>query len=110
MSVPVLAYLRPNDRFILDFDVSGVAMGTVLSQVQDGVQHVIAHASKALSLTQHNYCTTNRELLAVVTFAKQFCYYLLGRPFLFQTDHASLTWLLNLPEGMVARWIHWMCI
>jgi len=47
------------------------------------------------------------ELLAVVTFVKQFRHYLWGRKFLVRTDHASLTWLQNFkePEGMLARWL-----
>ena len=53
------------------------------------------------------YCTTYRELLAVVTFVKQFRHYLYGRPFLLRTDHSSLVWLKNFkePEGLLARWI-----
>ena len=46
-----------------------------------------------------------RELLAVVTFVRQFRHYLFGQKFIIRTDHASLTWLRNFKEaeGMVAR-------
>ncbi|CAC5408206.1 unnamed protein product [Mytilus coruscus] len=62
---------------------------------------------KPTDLSQRGYCTTYRELLAVVTFVKQFRFYLSGRHFLLRTDHSSLTWLKNFkePEGMVARWL-----
>ena len=71
------------------------------------VKHVIAYASKTLSDTQRRYCTSNKELLAVVMAIELFRYYLTGRHFTVVTDHASLIWLQNFrePEGMVARWI-----
>ncbi len=71
------------------------------------VKRVIAYASKTLSDTQRRYCTTNKELLAVVMAIELFRYYLTGRHFTVVTDHASLTWLRNFrkPEGMVAWWI-----
>ena len=52
-----------------------------------------------------NCCITSRELLAVVTFAKYFKYYLMGRKFLVRTDHGSLRWLFRFkePDGQIAR-------
>ena len=104
---PVLAYPLPDCRFILDTDASNTGMGAVLSQQVDGQERVVAYASKTLNAGQRNYCTTHKELLAVVTFIKHFHHYLHGRNFLLRTDHASLTWLHNFkePEGMIARWL-----
>ncbi|GFX27884.1 hypothetical protein TNCV_3083071 [Trichonephila clavipes] len=47
------------------------------------------------------------KVLAIVKAAEYFHPYLYGRRFLLRTDHASLTWLLNLKnsEGQIARWI-----
>ena len=39
---------------------------------------------------QRKYCTTLKELLAVVRFTRQFRHYSLGRQFIVQTDHSSL--------------------
>ena len=107
-NAPILTYpsLNPDDQFILDTDASDVGIGAVLSQVQGGVEHLVAYASKTLNKSR-NYCTTNKELLAVVTFVKQLRHYLLGRKFKIHTDHSSLCWLMNFKdaEGMVARWI-----
>ena len=75
-----------------------------MSQIQeDGQEKVISYASKI----QQNYCTTMRELLALVVFIKHFHHYLWGRKFILRTDHASLKWLVNFrePEGMLARWL-----
>ena len=106
---PVLAYPSniESEQFILDTDASNFGISGVLSQLQDGTERVIAYASKSLNKAQRNYCTTNKELLAVVTFVKHFRHYLLGRKFLIRTDHSSLKWLMNFKdaEGMVARWI-----
>jgi len=102
-----LNYPTENGKFILDTDASGHAIGAVLSQIQNGEEKVIAYASKMLSDTQKKYCTTYRELLAVVNFVKYFRHYLFGQKFKIRSDHASLKWLKNFknPEGMVARWI-----
>lgn len=106
-TAPVLSYPSTTDKFILDTDASAYGVGAVLSQMQNGEEVVIANGSKTLSRSQMGYCTTYRELLAVVTFVKQFRHYLYGRPFLLRTDHSSLIWLKNFkePEGLPARWI-----
>ena len=95
-TAPILSYPSRDDMFVLDTDASAFGVGAVLSQIQDGQEKVIAYGSKTLS--QMGYCTTYRELLAVVTFVKQFRHYLYGRPFLVRTDHASLIWLKNFKE------------
>ena len=85
----------PSDEgeFRLDTDASYSAIGAVLSQVQDGEEHVIAYASRTLSHPEQNYCVTRKELLAVVHFVKQFRPYILGREFLLRTDYSALRWL-----------------
>ena len=107
IEAPVLAHPQPEGLLILDTDASNVSISGCLSQVQDGVERVLAYGSKALSSAQRRYCTTKRELLAVVKFIKHYRMYLWGRRFLVLTDHASLRWLTNFkdPEGMLARWI-----
>ena len=107
VSAPVLAYPTKEDVYILDCDASLTGVGAVLSQIQNGEEKPIAYGSKTLTKTQQNYCTTMRELLAVVVFIKQFHHYLWGRKFIVRTDHASLTWLINFkePTGMLARWM-----
>ena len=106
-SVPVLGLPNNSDPFILDTDSSNYAIGGELIQVQDGEERVIAYGSYALTPEQINYCTTRKELLAVVRFSRQFRHYLLGRQFLVRTDHSSLRWLLNFKEldGQLARWL-----
>ena len=99
IEAPVLAYPQPEGVLILHTDASNVSISGCLSQVQDGVERVLAYGSKGLSLAQRRYCTNKLELLAVVKFIKHYRMYLWGRRF--------LRWLTNFkdPEGMLARWI-----
>ena len=104
---PILAYPEPEGDFILDTDASGVGIGAVLSQVQGGVERVIAYASRTLSKPERNYCVTRRELLAIIVYLKHFRQYLYGQKITVPTDHAALRWLVTFknPEGQVARWL-----
>jgi transposase InsO family protein len=108
VSAPVLAYPSSDveDTFILDTDASHGAIGAQLSQMQSGVERVIAYASQTLTPSQKNYCTTRKELLAVVVFTRQFRHYLLGRGFIVRTDHNSLVWLMSFKEShdQLSRW------
>ncbi|MES9879438.1 MAG: reverse transcriptase domain-containing protein, partial [Sedimenticola sp.] len=104
---PVLGFPEREGMFILDTDASANGIGAVLSQIQTDGERVLAYASRTLNPAQQQYCTTKRELLAVVTFLRHFKQYLLGRRFKIRTDHAPLVWLRNFkePEGLYARWI-----
>lgn len=104
-TAPILGLLSDNDEYVLDTDASDHAIGAVLSQQQDGQEVVLAYGSRLLSRAERNYCTTRRELLAVVYFLKCFRTYLLGRPFCLKTDHAALQWLQGTPDliGQQAR-------
>ena len=106
-SVPVLGCPKADEPFILDTDASDLAIGGVLSQIQNGKERPISLASKVLNSAQRDYCTTRKELLAVVMFTRHFRHYLLGRVFLIRTDHASLVWLMRFkhPSGQLARWL-----
>lgn len=103
-SAPVLAYPTLEDTFILDTDASGVPIGAVLSQVQNGTEKVMAYFSKALRKAERNYCVTRRELLAVVDGIRHFHQYLYGRKFTVRTDHGALQWLMSFKdlEGQMA--------
>jgi hypothetical protein len=86
----------PEGMFVLDTDASGDTIGAELSQVQEIVERPIAYGSlMSLGRDQRKYCTTRKELLAVVRFTRMYRHYLLGRRFIVRTDHHSLIWLLN---------------
>ncbi len=106
-SAPILAFPDLSEPFVLDTDASGTGIGAVLSQVRKGRECVVAYASRILSKPERRYCTTRRELLAVVCFVRHFRPYLLGTSFTVRTDHGSLKWLYSFkqPEGQLARWL-----
>ena len=82
----------------MDTDASDFAMGAVLQQEPDGVNRVIAYASKTFDSAQKQYCTTRKQLAAVIFALKEFRHYLLGgKLFLLRTDHGALTLLFKVP-------------
>ena len=89
VEAPVLSYPRFDvnaPMFVLQTDASSVGLGVVLEQ--NG--KVIAYASKALNSAEQHYSVIQKECLAAVFATKQFCHYLLGRPFQLLTDHCPL--------------------
>lgn len=107
ISSPILTFPQNAGTFVLVTDASNFVMGAVLSQIQNAKERVLAYASHNLNKSQQKYYTTKKELLAVVTFLRQFKHYLLGQKILLRTDHASLKWLkiFKEPEGKLARWL-----
>ena len=107
IETPVLAFPKEDLPYIVDTDASDYGIGGVLSQNVEGTEHVIAYYSKSLNPAQQKYCTTRRELLAVVATLDHFKGYVWGPRFLIRTDHAALVWLTNLKniQGMLARWL-----
>ena len=103
----VMAYPRKEGEFVLDTDACGVSIGCVLSQIQDGVERVIAYGSRTLTRCEQNFCVTDRELLAVKHFVELYKHYLLGRRFTVRSDHQALVWLFSLkePKDRIARWL-----
>ena len=106
-SAPILALPESEGEYILDTDACDQALGAVLQQRQGGEIKVIAYASRVLQPAEQSYCTTRKELSAIIFGLKQFRHYLLITPFLLRTDHAALTSLLKSPEpvGQQARWL-----
>jgi hypothetical protein len=87
-------------KYVVDTDASNHSISAVLQQFQKGELKVIAYASRCLSDAKKNYCTTRKELLAVIFALKTFRVYLLSSEpkFDLRTDHACLRSLLCSPE------------
>eukprot|EP00884_Botryococcus_braunii_P003186 jgi/Botrbrau1/12869/Bobra.0188s0011.1 len=87
----------PNFRkpFILTTDWSKVAIGAVLSQIDEATEfdHPVAFASRLLNSAERNYAPTEGECLALVWAIEKFRHFLDGRHFIVYTDHAALQWL-----------------
>ena len=89
-SPPVIAYPKPCDTFTLTTDASDVGLGAVLS-ITNGA--VVEYASRTLTQEERKYATIEKECLAIVWATRKFRHYLIGAPFVIQTDHKPLEWL-----------------
>ena len=100
----------PNAPTFVTVDASDVGLGAMLSQIQHGKEVPIAHASHTLQPRERAYAVNEKEALACVWACETWDKYLLGRPFILRTDHASLTTLLqsttdSRKSAKFCRWI-----
>ena len=106
-SEPVLRSPDFTKEFILQTDASDVGVGAVLSQLdEEGADHPVAYYSRKLLAREQKYATIEKECLAIKLATQAFRVYLLGRPFIIQTDHRALEWLDRLRENnaKLSRW------
>ena len=105
-SAPVLAFPDFKLPFILTTDASKVAVGVILSQVQNGIERPIVYASRQLNNAERAYTVSEEEMLALVWVTKQFRCYLFGKQFLVRTDHSALKYLQTFAHqnSLMMRW------
>ena len=56
---------------------------------------VVEYASRALTQEERKYATIEKECLAIVWATRKFRHYLIGSPFVIQTNHKPLKWLVS---------------
>ena len=115
VAAPTLHYVDPTLPFILDTDASDNAIGACLSQESTDAEGnkfelPIAFASKTLPDTRRRYCTTKKELYAVVYYLSYWSSILRGCDVTVRTDHQALLWLINFGKQdvglqMYFRWV-----
>ena len=88
-----------NKTFEIHTDASHRQIGAIITQDNKP----IAFYSRKLRDGQHNYTTTERELLAIVETLKEFWTILLGQRIKVYTDHKNLTFTQFNTER-VLRW------
>jgi len=88
----VFSLSRRKEKFRVETNTSGHAIGGVLSQEQDGKWKPIAFLSSIMQLAERNYEIYNKELLAIVKALSKWRQYLLDamEPFKVWTDHENL--------------------
>lgn len=86
-----------------------MGLGAVLvHRDPDGIERIIAYASRKLSDTKRHYHSNELECLAVVwSVNDKFRHYLFGRKFTVVTDNAAITWMFSKHQlkHKFARWI-----
>ena len=106
-NAPKLAHPDPNRKMCLQTDASDIGLGAILFQLTDqGDRKIIEYASRKLSHTEKNYCTAEKEALAVIWAVGKFRGYLEGRKFQLYTDNSSLQWLnrVSSTKSKLMRW------
>ena len=106
-TTPVLQSPDFSKEFILQTDASDRGVGAILSQHDgDGYDHPTAYFSRKLLPREERYSTIEKECLAIKLGTEAFRVYLLGKPFVIQTDHRSLEWLdrLKANNSRLTRW------
>ena len=106
-STPILRLPDYNKPYIMDVDSSNVAVGAVLSQLDDeGKEYAVYFASRTLKKAELNYTISEKECLAVVFGLLKFRTYIFGREFKVRTDHIALKWLMTIdtPISRLCRW------
>ncbi len=103
---PILQQCDESKPFLIRTDASAYAIGAVLLQIHVDQEKSVEYASRLLTAPEKNYCTTEREALAVVWAIKKCRGYTDGNEIRIATDHQPLRWLMSLksPSGRLARW------
>ena len=105
---PVLAYAIYKKPFKLHTDASTSGLGGVLYQQQDGIDRVIAYASRSLKPAERNYPAHKLEFLALKwAITDKFYDYLYGASFEVVTDNNPLTYVLTSAklDATGHRWV-----
>ena len=109
MSAPVLVTPQFDKPFILMVDASDIGVGAVLLQEDHrSLEHPIAYFSQKFNKSQRNYCTSEKEALALIMALHHFDFYLSAAqyPIRVYTDHNPLTFLNRLRDKnqRLMRW------
>ncbi|KAK3726345.1 hypothetical protein QZH41_001516 [Actinostola sp. cb2023] len=95
-SAPVLAFPDMTKTFELSTDASDTGFGCILSQRDNsGRERPVYYLSKAFCDNELSWHTRDKEAFALVYALRKFRQYLLGRKFIWYTDHLGLRWLRN---------------
>ena len=79
----------------------------MLSQMaEDGSDQPVVYFSRKLLTREKKYSTVEKECLAIKLAVQAFRVYLLGSPFIIQTEHRALEWLDRVKKnnGRLTRW------
>lgn len=100
-SEQVLVHFNPDLMIILTTDACNHAVAGVLShKFPNNSIKPVAFISRALSKSEKNYSTIEKEALAIVFCVTKLKQYLLGNYFVLQTDHKPLITIFGENKGL----------
>lgn len=109
----LLVHADPSKAFTLETDASDIALGAVLSQLDEaGHSRPVAFFSRKLLPAEQNYSVHDKELLAIVAAFKHWRHYLHGSPHSIAvlTDHNNLRYFRTAQhlKPRHARWAEFL--
>ena len=96
--------------WVIRTDASEYGMGGVLIQkaydklLQRIVEQIIALVSHKFSGAALRWDTIEKEAFAIYYTVKKLSYYLIGKEFVIETDHANLAWIQKSEVAKIIRW------
>ena len=106
-SAPVLRSFDSTLPIFLSTDASGVAIGAVLEQMENGNRRPVAFYSRTLNVHEQRYPIRERELLSIVAAISHWRAYLFGQNFTVMNDHESLKYL-ETQHKLTHRQVRWL--
>ena len=105
-SRPILRSPNFDLPFCIAVDASDLALGSVLFQVVDEVEHPICFYSKKLNVHELKYSTVEKEALALVMSVRVFSVYFNTSPVVIYSDHKPLQFLRKMynHNAKLTRW------
>lgn len=104
---PVLRLPQFSQPFFVTTDASDIAVGGVLSQVSNGIEHPLAFLSRKLNGTEKRWPAYEKELYAIKFCLEKWRSYLLGSVFTVYTDNSACKWFFSkpTPSPKLLRWL-----
>ena len=94
-----------SEKFILQTDAGGAALGAVLSRERNGFRQPITYASQTLSVQEHKASSMYElECLAVLFGTEKFHKYIEHQDFILEMENQALSWLLS-PAPVRENWL-----
>ncbi|CAC5380505.1 unnamed protein product [Mytilus coruscus] len=92
--------------FILSTDSSEFSNGYIQSQIQNGLEHVIAYGGRQLRGSELKWHITDKEALALVEGVQHFKHYLGNQEFIVYADNVPVKYLQKIKDcqGILGRW------
>ena len=106
-SEPILKLPDHTKEFIVQTDASGIAVSGVLLQEHDGRRFPVLYLGRKLKGAELNYPIVEQECLALVYSLDKLKFYLTGKEFILETDHAPLLYLNKYKNGNNKRLTRW---